>query len=52
MLIGILKTNSAELHLQASKLKGREARELREVADDLDDYAEDLKQSLNKPRLT
>lgn len=50
MLISVLKVATAQLHLEASNLKGREARELREVADDIDDYAEGLKQRLNDRR--
>lgn len=50
MLIGILKSATAQLHQEAAALKGREAKELREVADDLDDYAEGLKDHLNGRR--
>lgn len=50
VIIGILKTATAQLHQEAALLKGRESKELREVADDLDDYAEGLKQHLNGRR--
>lgn len=46
-LIDIHKAAVVRLHLEASKLSGQEAKELREVADDMDKYAEYLKTRLN-----
>ena len=46
-MIDIHKAAVVRLHLEASKLTGQEAKKLREVADDMDKYAEYLKQRLN-----
>ena len=50
MLIGILKTATISVHADAAKLTGRDAKQLREIAEDMDDYAEYLKERLNHRR--
>lgn len=46
VMIDTLKKAVVNLHQEASTLNGRRAKELREIADDFDDYAEDLKSRL------
>lgn len=41
--IDMCKREVVRLHQEAATLSGRRAKELREIADDLDDYAESLK---------
>lgn len=47
VMIDILKKAVVNLHQEASTLSGRRAKELREIADDFDAYAEDLRDRLN-----
>ena len=49
-MIEVHKSAVIRLHLEASKLTGRAAKELRDIADDMDDYAEYLKERLKHPR--
>lgn len=46
VMIDVLKKTVVSLHLEASTLSGRRAKELREIADDMDDHAEELKKRL------
>jgi rubrerythrin len=46
VMIDVLKKSVVSLHLEASRLSGRRAAELREIADDMDDHAEELKKRL------
>jgi len=48
IMIETLKTAVINLHRDAATLSGRAARELREIADDMDGYAESLKERLKK----
>lgn len=48
VMVETLKTAVVKLHQEASTLSGWKAKELREIADDMDDYAEVLKNRLNK----
>jgi hypothetical protein len=49
-MIGVLKVAVIDLHAQAATLSGRSAKELRDIAEDMEDYAEYLKERLNHPR--
>lgn len=52
VIIDMCKREVVRLHEQAATLSGRHAKELREIADDMDDYAEDLKERLKShPKL-
>ena len=46
--IETLKQTVAYVHLDASTLSGRKAKDLREIADDMDAYAELLKERLRQ----
>lgn len=46
VMIGILKEAVVSLHQEAATLSGRQGKELREIADDFDDYAQGLKELL------
>jgi hypothetical protein len=49
-MIDAHKATVVRLHLEASKLTGRPARELRQVADEMDEYAESLRERLMQRR--
>jgi hypothetical protein len=49
-MIEVHKAAVIQLHLEASRLSGHAAKELRDIADDMDDYAEYLKERLQHRR--
>lgn len=48
IMVETLKTAVVKLHGEAATLSGWKAKELREIADDMDAYAEVLKERLKK----